>query len=77
MWTLIRWLLQEQSELALHCLSERLLNHFSRQQKKTTFSDWCFKGKQGLHRLEKYLNIQDCLENKTCLEKYLQNTQRP
>ena len=26
---------------------------------------------QGLHRLEKYLNIQDCLE------KYLKNTQMP
>ena len=25
----------------------------------------------GLHRLEKYLNMQDCLE------KYLKNTQRP
>ena len=44
--------------------------------------------KQGLHRLEKYLNIQDCLakslkikfalkENKICLEKYFKNTQRP
>ena len=22
---------------------------------------------QGLHRLEKYLNIQDCLENLSCL----------
>ena len=31
---------------------------------------------QGSHRLEKYLNIQDCLENKICLENYLKNTQR-
>ena len=32
---------------------------------------------QVLHLLEKYLNIQDCLENKICLEKYLKNTQKP
>ena len=32
---------------------------------------------QVLHKLEKYLNIQDCHENKICLEKYLKNTQRP
>ena len=34
---------------------------------------------QGSQRLEKYLNIQDCLkvfENKICLVKYLKNTQR-
>ena len=33
--------------------------------------------KQGSHRLEKYLNIQDyleVLENEICLEKYLKNT---
>ena len=30
---------------------------------------------QGSHKLEKYLNIQDCLENEICLEKYLKNTQ--
>ena len=27
--------------------------------------------------LEKYLNIQDCLENEICLVMYLKNTQRP
>ena len=36
---------------------------------------------QGLHRLEKYLNIQYCLEKSLkiifCLEKYLKNTQSP
>ena len=37
---------------------------------------------QGLYRLEKYLNIQDCvhlkiLENKICIEKHLKNSQRP
>ena len=36
---------------------------------------------QGSHRLEKYLNIQDCLEKslkiKFAVEKYLENTQRP
>ena len=31
---------------------------------------------QGSHRLENYLNVQDC-ENKICFEKYLKNTQRP
>ena len=47
--------------------------------------DWgrnaIFCGDQGLHRLEKYLNIQDCLEKslkfKIFLEKYLKNTKRP
>ena len=28
---------QEQSDLGLHCLLERLLKHFSRRQKQTTF----------------------------------------
>ena len=32
MWTQIR-----QSDLGLHCLLERLLKHFSRRQKQTTF----------------------------------------
>ena len=32
---------------------------------------------QGSHRLEKYLNTQDCLENKIGFEKYLKNIQRP
>ena len=35
---------------------------------------------QGSHKLEKYLNIQDCLEKslkKNCFKKYLKNTQRP
>ena len=27
----------EQSDLGLHCLLERLLEHFSRRQKQTTF----------------------------------------
>ena len=30
MWTKIRVLLQGQSDLGLHCLTKRLLNHFSR-----------------------------------------------
>ena len=46
---------------------------------KEIWSDWADAlvdlGLQGSHRLEKYLNIQDCLEkslkNKICLEKYL------
>ena len=37
MWTQIRLLLQEQSDLGLHYLSNRLLKHFSRQQKKMKF----------------------------------------
>ena len=35
---------------------------------------------QGSHRLEKYLNIQDCLEKSLKIKfplKYLKNTQRP
>ena len=35
MWTQIRLLLQEQSDLILHCLLEMLLKHFSRRQKQT------------------------------------------
>ena len=45
MWIQIRMLLQEQSDLNLHCLSKRLLKHFkrllkhfSRGQKKTNFA---------------------------------------
>ena len=34
MWTQI---LQEQSDLCLHCLTKILLKHFSRRQKQTTF----------------------------------------
>ena len=37
MWNQIRLLLQEQSELGLHCLTKRLLKLFSRLQKQTTF----------------------------------------
>ena len=37
MWTQIRLLLQEQSDLGLHCMQKRILNHFSRRQKQTTF----------------------------------------
>ena len=37
MWTKIRLLLQEQSDLGLHCLLERLLKHFNRQQKQMIF----------------------------------------
>ena len=32
---------------------------------------------QGLHRLEKYLNIQDCLEKSLKIKFALKNTQRP
>ena len=35
MWTQIRLLLQEQSDLGLHCLFERLLTHFGRRQRQT------------------------------------------
>ena len=35
MWTQIRLLLQELSDLGVHCLLKMLLKHFSRQQKKT------------------------------------------
>ena len=28
---------QEQSDLGLHCLTKRLLKHFNRRQKQTTF----------------------------------------
>ena len=28
---------KQQSDLGLHCLTERVLKHFSRQQKGTTF----------------------------------------
>ena len=31
------WNRIEQSDLGLHCLLERLLKHFSRRQKQTTF----------------------------------------
>ena len=37
MWIQIRMLLQEQSDLGLHCLLERLPKHFSRRHKQTTF----------------------------------------
>ena len=37
MWTQIRLLLQEQFDLDQHCLLKRLLKHFSRRQKQTTF----------------------------------------
>ena len=37
MYTLIRLLLQEQSDIGLHCLSKRLLKYFNRRQKQTTF----------------------------------------
>ena len=37
MWTQIRVLLQEQSDLGLECLTKKLLKHFSRQQKQMTF----------------------------------------
>ena len=37
MLTQIRLLLQEQSDLGLHGLSKRLLKHFSRRKKQTTF----------------------------------------
>ena len=37
MWTQIRLLLQEQSNLGPHCLTKRLLKQFSRRQKQTTF----------------------------------------
>ena len=37
MWTQVRLLLLEQSDLSLHCLLERLLKHFSRRQKLMNF----------------------------------------
>ena len=36
-WTQIRLLLYEQSDLSLNCLLERLLKHLSRRQKRTNF----------------------------------------
>ena len=36
-WSAIQWDKKEQSDLGLHCLSERLLKHFGRQHKQTTF----------------------------------------
>ena len=48
MWTQIRLLLMEQSDLDLHCLLKRLLKHFSRQQKQMTFVViGAFRDKQG------------------------------
>ena len=35
--TQVRLLLQEQFDLGAHCLAKRLLKHFSRRQKQTTF----------------------------------------
>ena len=37
MWTQIRLLVLERSDLSLHCLLERLLKHFSRRQKQSNF----------------------------------------
>ena len=37
MWTQIRLLILEQSDLSLHCLLERLLKYFSRRQKQSNF----------------------------------------
>ena len=35
MWTQIRLLIQEQSDLCLHCLNMKLQKHLGRQQKQT------------------------------------------
>ena len=37
-------LLQEQSDLGLHCLTKKLLKHFSRQKRDGICCDWSFKG---------------------------------
>ena len=55
MWIQIRLLLQEQSDLDLHCLSKRLLNDFSRRQKRTTFV------MIGALRLKDQICFIDCL----------------
>ena len=41
---LIKWLLQEQSDLGLHCLTERLQNILGDNKTDDICSEWCFKG---------------------------------
>ena len=51
MWTLIRLLLEEQSDLGPHCLQKRLLKSQADDKADDNCCDWQFKGL----RWEKYL----------------------
>ena len=71
------WTLKEQSDLGPHVLLQR---HFKNQQMTESrrllvaISSRRVNVHQGSHRLEKYLNIQDCLEKSLKIKIALKST---
>ena len=65
MWTQIRLLLQEQSDLGLHCVTKRLQKHLGRLQKQVTLVVI-------MENLENHKKVP-CMEKSCNLKKTLNN----
>ena len=71
----VDWGVKPQTDLYLYCLNPIISGFLANRPRYacTSFSMFLLTS-QGLHRLEKYLNIQDCLEKFLKIKYALKNT---